>query len=295
MSKVLDIFSKTINNSGANLNLYAPILKFAKYSNVDFTENSRFILRISIIGGTSISYGELYVATGKGSTLPFITSKYLIKPNFDCFISEESDCYILYVKANSVGTKVISQILYASNLGFLTPINYEDFTIDKTTKITIYEFTNYNSPKFPSESYFTTTTTTTSNMYAKIGKLTINTATQGATLGMQISERDNGNSTLIAGTVYFKARKQTSANPTLLIKTAGITTDFTFTNINVIGVIIDTTTIELYIQIKSTYIGYIFKPLIWDYTDNGTTVDLYGDQTLVSTLPTGTQVLLFTS
>lgn len=299
MDKTLKVFAQTLNlTDSKDKNYYAPLLKVAKYTNVNFYENSRYIIRLVNLGGADIAYGEVYIATGKGtnSGKPFITAKYLVKPNFDCFIAEESDSYILYVKANLPGTKVIVQVLYATNISFLEAINFEKFAVDKTSITnTITEFINFNSDKFPSDSYFITNTSETSNMYAKIGKIKITVATKGVTLGLQISERDNGEPTVIAGTVYFKARKQTSSNPTLVIKSAGITSDFTFANINIIGVIIDETTIELYVQIKTHYTGFIFRPFIWDYTDNGTTVELYGEQTLVSSLPTGTQVSLFTS
>lgn len=280
----------------ANSNLYAKLLKFAKFKSNDqyFGESSRFIIKISLIANDYSDTCEVYVATGRDYEFKknYCTLNYLTKSNIRLFVEETNDSYILYVCSNKYKTRILAQVIYAENISMVDTFNFSNFNHRKEDITNIIEF-DHEKLKMATPNTFKSTMTIEPNKYVPFAKIKLIGNMAGFNVGMELIQSSNANSEFSAGKIYIKAKVQDNDIKFEMEKVYG-TDDFNVNNLNIISV---KTTWEnswtLYLEIKKAYTAYIVKPTIYNIESNDVEFSIYENGEIVSNLPDGAQTLLF--
>ena len=280
----------------ANSNLYAKLLKFAKFQSDDlyFGESSRFIIKISLLSNDYSDTCEVYVATGRDYEFKknYCTLNYLTKSNIKLFVEETDDSYILYVCSNKYKTRILVQVIYAENISMVDTFNYSDFIYKKEDISSILEF-EHEKLKMSTENTFKSTMTVEPNRYIPFAKIKLIGEMPGFNVGLELIQSSNANSEFSAGKIYIKSKVQNSDIKFEMEKVYG-TDDFNNDNLNIIAV---KTTWEnswtLYLEIKKAYTAYVIKPTIYNIESNDVEFSIYENGEILSNLPDGAQTLLF--
>ena len=284
------------NYSYANSNLYAKLLKFAKFKSDDqyFGESSRFIIKISLIGNEYSDTCEVYIATGRDYEFKknYCTLNYLTKSNIRLFMEETDDSYILYVCSNKYKTRILAQVIYAENISMVDTFNFSNFDHRKEDIKNIIEF-EHEKLRMSTENTFKSTMTVEPNKYIPFAKIKLIGNMAGFNVGMELIQSSNANTEFSAGKIYIKSKVQDDNIKFEMEKVYG-TDDFNNDNLNIISV---KTTWEnswtLFLEIKKAYTAYIVKPTIYNIESNDVEFSIYENGEIVSNLPDGAQTLLF--
>ena len=282
--------------SYANSNLYAKLLKFAKFKSDDqyFGESSRFIIKISLIGNDYSDTCEVYVATGRDYEFKknYCTLNYLTKSNIRLFVEETNDSYILYVCSNKYKTRILAQVIYAENISMVDTFNFSSFDYNKDNIVNKLEF-EHEKIKMATPNTFKSTMTVEPNKYIPFAKIKLIGNMAGFNVGMELIQSSNANTEFSAGKIYIKSKVQDDNIKFEMEKVYG-TDDFNNNNLNIISV---KTTWEnswtLFLEIKKAYTAYIVKPTIYNIESNDVEFSIYENGEILSNLPDGAQTLLF--
>ena len=282
--------------SYANSNLYAKLLKFAKFKSDDqyFGESSRFIIKISLIGNEYSDTCEVYVATGRDYEFKknYCTLNYLTKSNIRLFVEETNDSYILYVCSNKYKTRILAQVIYAENISMVDTFNFSSFDYNKDNIVNKLEF-EHEKIKMATPNTFKSTMTVEPNKYIPFAKIKLIGNMAGFNVGMELIQSSNANTEFSAGKIYIKSKVQDDNIKFEMEKVYG-TDDFNNNNLNIISV---KTTWEnswtLFLEIKKAYTAYIVKPTIYNIESNDVEFSIYENGEILSNLPDGAQTLLF--
>ena len=280
----------------ANSNLYAKLLKFAKFKSDDqyFGESSRFIIKISLIANDYSDTCEVYVATGRDYEFKknYCTLNYLTKSNIRLFMEETDDSYILYVCSNKYKTRILAQVIYAENISMVDTFNFSNFDHRKEDITNIIEF-EHEKLKMATPNTFKSTMTIEPNKYIPFAKIKLIGNMAGFNVGMELIQSSNANTEFSAGKIYIKSKVQDDNIKFEMEKVYG-TDDFNNNNLNIISV---KTTWEnswtLFLEIKKAYTAYIVKPTIYNIESNDVEFSIYENGEILSSLPDGAQTLLF--
>ena len=280
----------------ANSNLYAKLLKFAKFKSDDqyFGESSRFIIKISLIANDFSDTCEVYVATGRDYEFKknYCTLNYLTKSNIRLFMEETDDSYILYVCSNKYKTRILAQVIYAENISMVDTFNFSNFDHRKEDITNVIEF-EHEKLKMATPNTFKSTMTVEPNRYIPFAKIKLIGNMAGFNVGMELIQSSNANTEFSAGKIYIKSKVQDDNIKFEMEKVYG-TDDFNNDNLNIISV---KTTWEnswtLFLEIKKPYTAYIVKPTIYNIESNDVEFSIYENGEIVSNLPDGAQTLLF--
>ena len=279
-----------------NSNLYAKLLKFAKFQSDDlyFGESSRFIIKISLLANDYSDTCEVYVATGRDYEFKknYCTLNYLTKSNIRLFVEETDDSYILYVCSNKYKTRILAQVIYAENISMVDTFNFSSFDYKKEDITNKLEF-EHEKLKMATENTFKSTMTVEPNRYVPFAKIKLIGNVPGFNLGLELIQSSNANSEFSAGKIYIKSKVQGDDIKFEMEKVYG-TDDFNNDNLNIIAV---QTTWEnswtLFLEIKKSYTAYIVKPTIYNIESNDVEFSIYENGEILSNLPDGAQTLLF--
>ena len=280
----------------ANSNLYAKLLKFAKFKSDDqyFGESSRFIIKISLIANDYSDTCEVYVATGHDYEFKknYCTLNYLTKSNIRLFMEETDDSYILYVCSNKYKTRILAQVIYAENISMVDTFNFSNFDHRKEDITNVIEF-EHEKLKMATPNTFKSTMTIEPNRYIPFAKIKLIGNMAGFNVGMELIQSSNANTEFSAGKIYIKSKVQDDNIKFEMEKVYG-TDDFNNDNLNIISV---KTTWEnswtLFLEIKKAYTAYIVKPTIYNIETNDVEFSIYENGEIMSNLPDGAQTLLF--
>ena len=280
----------------ANSNLYAKLLKFAKFKSDDqyFGESSRFIIKISLIANDYSDTCEVYVATGHDYEFKknYCTLNYLTKSNIRLFMEETDDSYILYVCSNKYKTRILAQVIYAENISMVDTFNFSNFDHRKEDITNVIEF-EHEKLKMATPNTFKSTMTVEPNRYIPFAKIKLIGNMAGFNVGMELIQSSNANTEFSAGKIYIKSKVQDDNIKFEMEKVYG-TDDFNNDNLNIISV---KTTWEnswtLFLEIKKAYTAYIVKPTIYNIETNDVEFSIYENGEIMSNLPDGAQTLLF--
>ena len=280
----------------ANSNLYAKLLKFAKFKSDDqyFGESSRFIIKISLIANDYSDTCEVYVATGHDYEFKknYCTLNYLTKSNIRLFMEETDDSYILYVCSNKYKTRILAQVIYAENISMVDTFNFSNFDHRKEDITNVIEF-EHEKLKMATPNTFKSTMTIEPNRYIPFAKIKLIGNMAGFNVGMELIQSSNANTEFSAGKIYIKSKVQDDNIKFEMEKVYG-TDDFNNNNLNIISV---KTTWEnswtLFLEIKKAYTAYIVKPTIYNIESNDVEFSIYENGEIMSNLPDGAQTLLF--
>lgn len=284
------------NYNYGNSNLYAKLLKFAKFKSDDlyFGESSRFIIKLSVIGNDYSDTCEVYVATGRDYEFNknYCTLNYLTKSNIRLFMEETDDSYILYVCSNKYKTRILAQVIYAENISMVDIFNFSNFDHRKEDITNIIEF-EHEKLKMATPNTFKSTMTVEPNKYIPFAKIKLIGNMAGFNVGMELIQSSNANTEFSAGKIYIKSKVQNSDIKFEMEKVYG-TDDFNNDNLNIIAV---KTTWEnswtLFLEIKKAYTAYVIRPTIYNIESNDVEFSIYENGEILSNLPDGAQTLLF--
>ena len=284
------------NYNYGNSNLYAKLLKFAKFKSDDlyFGESSRFIIKISLIANDYSDTCEVYVATGRDYEFKknYCTLNYLTKSNIRLFVEETDDSYILYACSNKYKTRILAQVIYAENISMVDTFNFSSFDYNKDNIVNKLEF-EHEKLKMATPNTFKSTMTVEPNKYIPFAKIKLIGNTAGFNVGIELIQSSNANTEFSAGKIYIKSKVQDDNIKFEMEKVYG-TDDFNNNNLNIISV---KTTWEnswtLFLEIKKAYTAYIVKPTIYNIESNDVEFSIYENGEILSNLPDGAQTLLF--
>ena len=293
--------SETINKKAitsynySNGDKYAPILKFAKHNGLFFEDNSTFIIKISLLGYyENVDTCEIYVTTGYDyeNKQRYATIKYLNRPAvIKMYLLENEDNYTLYVCSNKYKTKIIAQIIYATNISYIEPLNFNKFDVTKPAT-NVIEVMHENLKQITDNTY-ATSSWVNGNPYTQFLEIEIGQDGKGVSLMLDIMQNSNGNREFTCGKIAIKARYQDSSNIRIELYSLGGNEHFNKDNFNIIAVQAKQLNLwRLYIEIKKSYTQYYIKPSIMYNEHHKTRVDFMENQEF-TTLPSGAQTLLF--
>ena len=293
--------SETINKKAitgynySNKDNYAPILKFAKHNGLFFEDNSTFIIKLSLIGFyENVDSCEIYVTTGYDyeNKQRYATIKYLNRPSIlKMYLLENEDNYTLYVCSNKYKTRIIAQIIYATNISYIDPLNFNKFVVTKPTT-NVIEVLHENLKQITDNTYITSAWIN-GNPYTQFLEIEIGQDGKGISLMLDIMQNSNGNMEFTCGRFAIKARYQNSSNITFNLYSLGGNEHFNKDNFNIIAVQAKQLNLwRVYIEIKKSYTQYYIKPTIMYNVYNNVRVDFMENQEF-TTLPDGAQTLLF--
>ena len=293
--------SETINKKAitgynySNKDNYAPILKFAKHNELFFEDNSTFIIKLSLIGFyENVDSCEIYVTTGYDYEYKqrYATIKYLNRPSIlKMYLLENEDNYTLYVCSNKYKTRIIAQIIYATYISYIDPLNFNKFDVTKPTT-NVIEVLHENLKQITDNTY-RTSAWVNGNPYTQFLEIEIGQDGKGISLMLDIMQNSNGNMEFTCGRFAIKARYQNSSNITFNLYSLGGNEHFNKDNFNIIAVQAKQLNLwRLYIEIKKSYTQYYIKPTIMYNDYYKVRVDFMENQEF-TTLPDGAQTLLF--
>lgn len=294
VAKVIDKISITNFNYG-NGNLYAPILRIAKYkNNLYYGDNSKFIIKLNLLGNEFLMSSEIYITTGYDYEFKkeYCVLQPLKNSNILMFLKESETDFILYVCSNRYKTRISAQVLYSNNLGYIEGIYNKEFTISKSSMGQIIEPLPIKQVPYLDNTYVSGGTVE-GNKYVKIGSAWLFDNTCGLNLGLELMEDSNANEEFACGKVYIKYRIQSGDIKVRITK--GYGNDY-FINDNINVVLVHATwenRIDIYLHIKKSYTGFIFRPTINNLNVENVRVEFYEKQEVENQLPNGAQTLLF--
>ena len=297
MNRVSDTINKkaiTFYNY-PNDDKYAPILKFAKYTGLHFEDNSTFIIKLSLIGYyENVDTCEVYVTTGYDYEFHkrYATIKYLNRPSIiKMYLLENEDNYTLYVCSNKYNTRIIAQIIYATNISYVEPLNFNKFDVTKPTT-NVIEVLHENLKQITDDTYVTSVWTN-GNQYTQFLEIELGQDGTGISLMLDIMQNSNGNREFTCGRFAIKAQYQDSSNIRIELYSLGGNEHFNKDNFNIIAVRASQSNLwRLYIEIKKAFTRYYIKPSIM-YNDYYKTRVEFMENQEFTTLPSGAQTLLF--
>ena len=297
MNRVSDTINKkaiTDYNYSNNDN-YAPILKFAKYNGLFFQDNSTFIIKLSLIGYyENVDTCEIYVTTGYDYEFHqrYATIKYLNRPSIiKMYLLENEDNYTLYVCSNKYNTRIIAQIIYATNISYVEPLNFNKFDVNKPTT-NVIEVMHENLKQITDDTYVTSGWIN-GDQYTQFLEIELGQDGTGVNMMIDIMQSSNANTEFVCGRFAIKARKQDSSNHIIRLYSLGGSEHFNINNFNIIAVQASQQNLwRLYIEIKKSFTRYYIKPSLICIDHHKTRVDFMENQEF-TTLPDGTQTLLF--
>lgn len=297
MNRVSDTINKkaiTFYNY-PNDDKYAPILKFAKYNGLFFEDNSTFIIKLSLIGYyENVDTCEIYVTTGYDYEFNqrYATIKYLNRPSFiKMYLLENEDNYTLYVCSNKYNTRIIAQIIYATNISYVEPLNFNKFDVAKPSK-NVIEVLHENLKQITDDTYVTSGWIN-GNQYTQFLEIELGQDGTGVNMMIDIMQSSNANTEFVCGRFAIKARKQDSSNHIIRLYSLGGNEHFNINNFNIIAVQDRQQNLwRLYIEIKKSFTRYYIKPSMIYIDHHKTRVDFMENQEF-TTLPDGAQDLLF--
>ena len=297
MNRVSDTINKkaiTFYNY-PNDDKYAPILKFAKYNGLFFEDNSTFIIKLSLIGYyENVDTCEIYVTTGYDYEFNqrYATIKYLNRPSFiKMYLLENEDNYTLYVCSNKYNTRIIAQIIYATNISYVEPLNFNKFDVTKPSK-NVIEVLHENLKQITDDTYVTSGWIN-GNQYTQFLEIELGQDGTGVNIMVDIMQSSNANTEFVCGRFAIKARKQDSSNHIIRLYSLGGNEHFNINNFNIIAVQARQLNLwRLYIEIKKPFTRYYIKPSMIYIDHHKTRVDFMENQEF-TTLPDGAQDLLF--
>ena len=277
---------------------YAPVMKFSKYNTVSMGNKGEFIVDVFEIGNTTIKQNRLYIASYDNGSVSKLTFYELKNSEINCFIEDTDKYYILYVKPNVHGTSIITQVVLCRNINYVEPF-FEGFSKDVVAVTNPIRPTGFreiylSNNKTTQNVYSTKSINSSTEKYIKIGSIYTPNNYQGNTVSIDIEEKQNANSTFIAGRIYIKTRGgESSCYATLRL--GGSTEDFRIENINVVGVRpkSDSSKIDIYLKLEKTYTSFLFKPNIYNVGSGYNSISFLDNQTSISKLPAGTLYTLF--
>lgn len=293
--------SETINKKAIthynhqNKDYYAPILKFGKYTNLHFEDNSTFIIKLSLIGYyENVDSCEIYVTTGYDYEFNqrYATIKYLNRPAFmKMYLLENEDNYTLYVCSNKYNTRIIAQLIYATNSSYIEPLNFNQFDVTKPSS-NVIEVLHENLKQISDQTY-ATSIWINGNQYTQFLEIELGQDGTGVNMMLDIMQSSNDNTEFVCGRIAIKARKQDSLNHIIRLYNVGGNEDFNINNFNIIAVQARQLNLwRLYIEIKKSFTGYYIKPSMIYNDNHKARVDFMENQEF-TTLPDGAQDLLF--
>ena len=297
MNRVSDTINKkaiTFYNY-PNDDKYAPILKFAKYNGLFFEDNSTFIIKLSLIGYyENVETCEIYVTRGYDYEFNerYATIKYLNRPSFiKMYLLENEDNYTLYVCSNKYNTRIIAQIIYATNISYVEPLNFNKFDVTKPSK-NVIEVLHENLKQITDDTYVTSGWIN-GNQYTQFLEIELGQDGTGVNMMVDIMQSSNANTEFVCGRFAIKARKQDSSNHIIRLYSLGGNEHFNINNFNIIAVQARQQNLwRLYIEIKKSFTRYYIKPSMIYIDHHKTRVDFMENQEF-TTLPDGAQDLLF--
>ena len=297
MNRVSDTINKkaiTFYNY-PNDDKYAPILKFAKYNGLFFEDNSTFIIKLSLIGYyENVDTCEIYVTTGYDYEFNkrYATIKYLNRPSFiKMYLLENEDNYTLYVCSNKYNTRIIAQIIYATNISYVEPLNFNKFDVTKPSK-NVIEVLHENLKQITDDTYVTSGWIN-GDQYTQFLEIELGENGTGVNMMIDIMQSSNANTEFVCGRFAIKARKQDSSNHIIRLYSLGGNEHFNINNFNIIAVQARQQNLwRLYIEIKKSFTRYYIKPSMIYIDHHKTRVDFMENQEF-TTLPDGAQDLLF--
>ena len=275
---------------------YAPILKFAKYNGLFFEDNSTFIIKLSLIGyyESSVDTCEIYVTTGYDYEFhqKYATIKYLNRPSIiKMYLLENKDNYTLYVCSNKYNTRIIAQIIYATNISYVEPLNFNKFDVTKPTT-NVIEVMHENLKQISDQTY-ATSVWVNGNPYTQFLEIELGQDGTGISLMLDIMQNSNGNREFTCGKFAIKTHYQDSSNIRVELYSLGGNEHFNINNFNIIAVQASEQNLwRFYIEIKKAYTQYYIKPTIM-YNDYYKTRVEFMENQEFTTLPSGAQTLLF--
>lgn len=295
--------SETINKKAithynyGNNDYYCPILRFAKYTDKHFEDNSTFIIKLSLIGYyENVDTCEIYVTTGYDYEFKkkYATIKYLNRPSIiKMYLLENESDYTLYVCSNKYNTRVIAQIIYATNISYIEPLNFNKFAVSKPSS-NVIEVIHENLKQITDNTY-RTNSWVNGNPYTQFLEIEISEQQKGVSLMLDIMQSANGNTEFVCGKFAIKARYQDSSNIKFELHNLGGNSYFNKENFNIIAVQASQLSKWcVYVEIKKSYTRYFIKPSLMYNEDNKIRVEFMENQEF-TTLPSGAQTLLFTS
>lgn len=297
MNRVSDTINKKAitHYNYPNDDKYAPILKFAKHTGLYFADSSTFIIKLSLIGYyESVDTCEIYVTTGYDYEFHqrYATIKYLNKPAFiKMYLLENEDNYTLYVCSNKYNTRIIAQIIYATNISYVEPLNFNKFDVTKPTT-NVIEVLHENLKQITDDTY-ATSKWINGNQYTQFLEIELGQNGTGVSLMLDIMQNSNGNREFVCGRFAIKARKQDSSSHIIELHSLGGNEHFNINNFNIIAVQASQQNLwRLYIEIKKSFTMYYIKPSMM-YNDNHKTRVEFMENQEFTTLPSGAQTLLF--
>ena len=297
MNRVSDTINKkaiTDYNYPNNDN-YAPILKFAKHNGIFFEDNSTFIIKLSLIGFyENVDTCEIYVTTGYDYEFKqrYATIKYLDRPAvIKMYLLENEDNYTLYVCSNKYNTRIIAQLIYATNISYVEPLNFNKFDVTKPTT-NVIEVLHENLKQITDDTY-ATSGWINGNQYTQFLEIELGQDGTGVNIMLDIMQSSNANTEFVCGRFAIKARKQDSSNHIIRLYSLGGNEHFNINNFNIIAVQARQQNLwRLYIEIKTSFTRYYIKPSMM-YNDNHKARVEFMENQEFTTLPSGTQTLLF--
>ena len=297
MNRVSDTINKKAitDYNYPNNDKYAPILKFAKYTGLHFEDNSTFIIKLSLIGFyENVDTCEIYVTTGYDYEFHkrYATIKYLNKPAFmKMYLLENEDNYTLYVCSNKYKTRIIAQIIYATNISYIEPLNFNQFDVTKPSS-NVIEVLHENLKQISDQTY-ATSIWINGNQYTQFLEIELGQDGTGVNMMLDIMQSSNANTEFVCGRIAIKARKQDSSNHIIRLYNVGGNEDFNINNFNIIAVQANKLNLwRLYIEIKKSFTGYYIRPSMIYNDNHKSRVDFMENQEF-TTLPSGAQTLLF--
>ena len=293
--------SETINKKAItyynypNDDKYAPILKFAKYNGLFFEDNSTFIIKLSLIGYyENVDTCEVYVTTGYDYEFNqrYATIKYLNRPSIiKMYLLENEDNYTLYVCSNKYNTRIIAQIIYATNISYVEPLNFNKFDVTKPTT-NVIEVLHENLKQITDDTY-ATSGWINGNQYTQFLEIELGQDGTGVNIMLDIMQSSNANTEFVCGRFAIKARNQDSSNIRFELYSLGGNEHFNINNFNIIAVQASQLNLwRLYIEIKKPFTRYYIKPSLMYIDHHKTRVEFMENQEF-TTLPDGGQTLLF--
>ena len=207
------------------------------------------------------------------------------------YLLENEDNYTLYVCSNKYNTRIIAQIIYATNISYIEPLNFNQFDVTKPSK-NVIEVLHENLKQITDDTYVTSGWIN-GNQYTQFLEIELGQNGTGVNMMVDIMQSSNANTEFVCGRFAIKARKQDSSNHIIRLYSLGGNEHFNINNFNIIAVQGRQLNLwRLYIEIKTSFTRYYIKPSIMYIDHHKTRVEFMENQEF-TTLPDGAQDLLF--
>ena len=208
------------------------------------------------------------------------------------YLLENEDNYTLYVCSNKYNTRIIAQIIYATNISYVEPLNFNKFDVTKPTT-NVIEVLHENLKQITDDTYVTSVWIN-GDQYTQFLEIELGQDGTGISLMLDIMQNSNGSREFTCGRFAIKAHYQDNSNIRVELYSLGGNEHFNKNNFNIIAVQASQSSLwRFYIEINKSYTQYFIKPSIM-YNDYYKTRVEFMENQEFTTLPSGTQTLLFT-